>query len=89
MAHFSTHLAKISWNCEQNLATRFILAQDAARTSTTSSQKSNITRMDEIEVGGTYDRDADGLHRSRQGIVGGDMMTCHMAVMDSSTLIAF
>jgi len=85
---------RIAALCEQLKLARLsaewpALAQDAARTSTTSSQKSNITRMDEIEVGGTYDRDADGLRRSRQGMVGDDMMTCQVAVMDSNTLIAF
>ena len=48
-----------------------------------------IARMDEIETQGQYDRNQDGLRRSRRGMVGEQQMICQVAVLGLDTLITF
>ena len=48
-----------------------------------------IARMDRAEADRNYDRDADGLRRSRYGDVGGARMMCQVAVLGSDTLFIF
>ena len=55
-----------------------------------------IARMDAIEMTGRYDRDADGLRRSRRGNVGGVQMMVQVATtgdgvnpLASETLLIF
>lgn len=48
-----------------------------------------IARMDAAEADGQYDRDVEGLRRSRQGDVGGTRMICQVAVLGGDTLVTF
>ncbi len=93
MTHSTTFLdrpttaAEIRWARTQDAKSAW--GRIADYTPTDSSSDSIIARMDEIKAQGQYDRDGDGLRRLRQGRVGGNMMTCQVAVLGGDTLITF
>ena len=48
-----------------------------------------IARMDEMEVGGRFDVDGDGMRRTRYGMVGDQQAMVQVASMGADTLFLF
>ena len=79
--------SEILWNRSQD--TQSAWARIQSHTLAPVSSDPVIARMDAIALDGRYDKDADGLRRSRSGRVGDDLMMVQVAVMGQDTLLIF